>query len=240
VALLGAVMLTAGCERSERRQARMAARQKPVITGQPVQQPVDSATDEVPVPTEPETGVAGADGAAEEVILDNPTTRAGRGAPSLDVPGRPSAWIYMDGHVGRFVEENGQPLLQMVIDEPVSPMPTFRVEVYEPLLGRPRTARFFLQDVGGTGALVRYAFAANDTFQVGHDYYLCNPGESFTVRANPLTPDEEEVDHFGPLPPGAYLIAVSVEGENPEDQTAAVTFFTVGGETSEAAEQGGH
>ena len=168
-------------------------------------------------------------------IVPNPTTQAGRGVPDLEDATRPAAWLYLDGYEGQFIEKDGRAQIQWVIEAPVVPAPTLRLQVYEPLLGKPTTVRFFLQDVpdeeSGEPAAkpVRYAFASEDgTFQVGREYELCNLGEGFVIRQDPRTADEMVVDRIPPLPPGPYLIAAAIESDITEQKGLAITYFTVG------------
>lgn len=157
---------------------------------------------------------------------NNPTSRAGRGEPSLNEQGRPSAWILIDGQEGQYVEEDGQPQLQWVIDQPVSPTPTFRVEAYEPLLGVPRDFKCVLRSIStrdGTDIVYGLA-AAEGTFRTGRDFPLVNPGPQFVIR-NGLTQDV--VLEIAPLAPGQYLLAGAVRNLQTGAETAAVTYFTV-------------
>ena len=175
-----------------------------------------------------------------ESIPDNPTTRGGRGIPTLDPthPLQPAVWIYVDGHEGHFVEEDGLAKLQWVIDQPVGPCPTFRVEAFEPLVPGLDGARFVLQRVDAEPEVpVRYAFAAlAGTFEVGKDYDVCNLGAGFVQRK--LFPGEPvaEIEVIEPLPPGPYLIAASVDVAMHGVQTGAVTFFEVKADASDAGD----
>lgn len=157
---------------------------------------------------------------------DNPTTTAGRGAPDLVDKDRPAAWVYIDGHAGRFKDEGGHPLLQWFIDGSVSAAPTFRVEAYEPLLGTPKDFKAVLRTVGAAdGSDIVYGISAYDgMFEVGKDYSLLNPGEGFIVR-NGQTGDT--VKEISPLAPGTYAIAAGVKNAATGKETLAVTYFTV-------------
>jgi len=157
----------------------------------------------------------------------NPTTLAGRGEPSLDDPERPAAWIYIDGRSGRFTEREGHPQLEWVVERPVSPTPTFRVESYGPLLGTPRDFKYLLKTVeAADGSEVSYAVSAVDkTFVVGRDYPLLKPGDNFVIR-NWTTGDV--VREIAPLAPGTYLIAGGVTNVTNGKEAAAITYFTVG------------
>lgn len=159
-------------------------------------------------------------------VQNNPTTTAGRGTPSLDDPERPAAWILIDGRLGKFQERDGHKQLQWVVEGPVSGSPRFRVEGYEPLLGRPRDFRFILKTVeADDGGEVAYAVsAAKGTFAVGNEYDLLTPGENFIIR-NWTTGDV--VREIAPLRPGKYLLAGDVRNEQTGKEAAAVTYFTV-------------
>jgi len=157
---------------------------------------------------------------------NNPTTLGGRGAPDLDDKDRPAAWIYIDGHAGKFKEEGGHPLLQWFTDGTVSTAPTFRVETYEPLLGTPKDFKAVLRAAeAADGSNIVYGIAAYDgTFEVGREYSLLNPGESFVVR-NGQTGDT--VKEIPPLAPGVYALAAGVKNIATGKEALAVTYFTV-------------
>lgn len=159
---------------------------------------------------------------------DNPTTRAGRGAPTLDRRRSPAAWVFIDGKAGRFAEEEEDvPAHSWVIDDKVSRTPTFRVEVYEPLLGDPRDFMCQLQSWQTVdGSRVNYAIRADrGTFEVGREYPLLTPGDNFQfrdprVRAPTTAP--------AALVPGVYGLVVGIINTELDVQGLAVTFFTVG------------
>lgn len=155
---------------------------------------------------------------------NNPTKAAGRGEPSLDQPERPAAWILVDDRTGSFIDREGRPQMQWVIDAPVSRAPTFRVEVYEPLLGESLTKfNYMLKAISSEGGEVTYAVSAkNGAFQPGRRYSLLNPGDGFVVR-NWATGDE--VRQIAPLPAGIYVLAATIGASGKE--TAAVTEFRV-------------
>ncbi|RME39084.1 MAG: hypothetical protein D6788_06155 [Planctomycetota bacterium] len=157
---------------------------------------------------------------------DNPTVRAGRGTPDLQDAFRPAAWIYIDDHEGRFVERDGNPQVQWVIDEPVRPEPTFRVQALPDLLGNPTNFACTLDSLDTVdGSKVAYAIKAEDgTFQVGRAYSLLHPGTNFVIR-NRTTGDV--VSQIGPLPAGTYLIAAKVENGKTGRAGLAITHFTV-------------
>ena len=157
---------------------------------------------------------------------NNPTTLAGRGAPSIDDERCPSAWIYIDGHEGHFIEKDGMPQVQWVIEEPVSPSPTFRVEVFEEVLGTPKDFKCVLYTYESTdGSNVGYGIAAEDgEFRTGQDYSLLSPGPEFIVR---LAGTDELLTEIDPLGPGSYLVTAKVENRETGVETLAVTYFTV-------------
>lgn len=158
---------------------------------------------------------------------NNPTTLAGRGEPSLDDQFRPAAWIYIDGKAGHFVEKDGNPQVQWVIDEPVSRTPTFRAEAFPGLLGTPTGFRCIIQTLeteGGPAAV--YSYRADDgSFEVGKEYSLVNPGGNFSVR-NRMTGDD--VNEIPPLVPGIYLFVAGLLNEETGTDALAITHFTVG------------
>lgn len=157
----------------------------------------------------------------------NPTTKCGRGEPSLDDQFRPAAWVYIDGEEGRFIERDGHPQLQWVIDGPVSRSPTFRVGIYEPLVGIPKDFKCVLQTIESVdGSDVRYGILTQDgKFEIGKSYSLLRPGDEFIIR-NLVTGDI--VREFPPLAPGRYAFAAALGRSDSKNRAAAVTFFTVG------------
>lgn len=162
---------------------------------------------------------------------DNPTTRAGRGEPTLDQPDRLPAWIYVDGEEGQFIERNGVPQVQWVIRTPVSRNPTFHVEVYEPLLGNPKDFLCALQtDESFDGSSVIYAIRAKEgKFEVGKEYSLLKPGDDWIILDKTT---DEEISQIPLLSPGTYAIAATVRNSETQKEGLAVTFFTVGGEVT--------
>ncbi len=160
---------------------------------------------------------------------NNPTSRSGRGEPDLGDSFRPAAWVYVDGKAGTFIEKDGNPQVQWVIDEPVGSTPTFRVEAYEPLLGNPKGFRCVVQTITPvSGPAVAYTVRADEgTFEVGREYSLVQPGEGFAMR-NQMTGDV--VTEIPPLIPGTYLMAAGVRNEETGKDALAVTYFTVRGD----------
>ncbi len=160
---------------------------------------------------------------------NNPTMDAGRGTPSLSDPERPAAWVLVDGKRGTYREHDGHKQLQWVVDENVTATPTFQVEGYQPLLGSPRDFRFILKTVDSpSGSGLAYAVSASKgTFSPGKEYSLLHPGDNFVIR-NWATGDV--VREIAPLPAGTYILAADVRNEQAGKGTAAVTYFTVGGE----------
>lgn len=161
---------------------------------------------------------------------DNPTTKAGRGAPSLDDLHRPAAWIYVDGLEGSYVEQDGNPQVQWVIDAPTSATPSIRAEAFEPLMGAPKGFACTLDTVESPdGSSIAYAIkAAEGTFHLGQAYSLNRPGDNFTIR-NRLTGDV--VSEIAPLSPGRYVIAGSIKNLETGKEALAITYFTVGENT---------
>lgn len=157
----------------------------------------------------------------------NPTTLAGRGQPSLDDQFRPAAWILVDDQEGRYPEVDGHPHLEWVIGGSVSTSPTFRVEVFPPLLGQPDGFKAVLQSMHTRdGSSLFYGLTADaGSFTPGTTYNLLNPGPNFTIR-NLITGDV--VQEMGELPPGKYAFAGGIRNAQTGAETPAVTFFTVG------------
>ncbi len=160
-------------------------------------------------------------------LKNNPTVLAGRGEPSVTDEQRPSAWILIDGHEGKFVEKEGVNQIQWVIEEPVSPSPTFRVEALADLLGTPKDFKCVLYTYAAEdGSTIGYGIAAKEgTFKVGQEYSLLNPGSDFVMR---IAGTENLVDQIEPLAPGSYMLTAGVENKAMEVKTLAVSYFTVG------------
>lgn len=158
---------------------------------------------------------------------DNPTTVDGRGEPSLDDAHRPAAWIFIDDRQGKFIERDGNPQVQWLIENPVSTSPTFRVEAYGPLLGTPQDFNCVVNTMeAADGSYITYAIAAVDgTFTLGREYSLLMPGADFIVR-NRTTGDV--VSEIPPLSPGTYVIAAGIKNLRKGREGLAITYFTVG------------
>ena len=126
-----------------------------------------------------------------------------------------------------FIESNGKPQVEWVIDGFVSSSPTFRVEAYEPLLGTPRDFSCTLDTVkSADGSKIAYSIkAVTGTFKTGHDYPLLRPGKDFVVR-NRTTGDV--VSEIAPLVTGQYMIAAGVKNLDASTEGVAITYFTVG------------
>ncbi|UCE60031.1 MAG: hypothetical protein JSU63_21635 [Phycisphaerales bacterium] len=165
--------------------------------------------------------------APRTTLKNNPTTLAGRGEPSITDEQRPSAWIYIDGHGGKFTEKEGVNQIQWVIEDPVSSTPTFRVEALPDLLGTPKDFKCVLYTYASEdGSNVGYGIAAKEgTFKVGYDYPLLNPGSDFVVR---IAGTEDILDQIEPLAPGSYMLTAGVENAEMGVKTLAVSYFTVG------------
>ena len=157
----------------------------------------------------------------------NPTTKDGRGEPSLDDIFRPAAWVYIDGQPGRFIEADGNPEAFWTVNGPVSSAPTFRVEAYAPLLGTPKNFNCVIKSVEPIdGADIVYSFAADaGSFELGRTYSLLKPGENFTVRNNGTG---DLVTEIPTLLPGKYMIAAGVKNTDSGKEGLAMTRFTVG------------
>ena len=157
----------------------------------------------------------------------NPTTFAGRGAPSLEDRNRPAAWIFIDGEIGTFKERDGQPLLQWFIEKPVRSAPSFRVEAFKPLLGSPTDFKCVLQTYDSPdGVQLTYAIRSRDgTFRTGRDYSLLAPGADFVIVDRIKN---EALTEIPPLPPGTYGLAAGVTNIKTGAEALAVTYFTVG------------
>jgi len=157
---------------------------------------------------------------------NNPTTLAGRGAPDLEDKDRPAAWIFVDGKAGKFMDRDGRPQLQWVIEEPVSATPKIHVVGYEPLLGDAKDFNCVLRTVeSGDGSEVYYGIASKPgVFQPGKDFSLLNPGGDFVIR-NGATQDL--VERIAPLAPGTYAIAGGLRNKQTGKEALAVTYFTV-------------
>jgi len=164
---------------------------------------------------------------APVAVPDNPTTRAGRGVPDLNAADRPAAWIYVNGEEGRFTEKDGHPWIQWIIDAPVSRIPTFHVEVYEPLLGSAKDFQYVLQTrEAPDGSTISYVIKVKPgTFEVGKEYSLLDPGDNFVIRD---ATTKEVVEEIAPLTPGTYSIYGGVKNAETGAEGLAVTYFTVG------------
>jgi hypothetical protein len=173
-----------------------------------------------------ETGCATTSMRESYTAGQNPTAAAGRGEPSLDDEFRPAAWLFIDGKEGVFSDVDGNPQMQWVISDPVSPAPTFRVEAFEPLLGKPSVFKCVLRTIeAADGSDITYGIASEGgDFEAGKDYSLVSPGEGFVIREGPTL---DVVDSIKPLAPGRYLIAASVTNRETEKVELAVTYFTV-------------
>lgn len=169
-----------------------------------------------------------------QAVVDNPTTRAGRGVPDLKSVHRHAAWIYIDNEEGQFIEKDGQPQIQWVISTPVNRSPTFRVEVYEPLLGAPKDFNCVLQtETAYDGSRVVYGIRATEgTFETGKEYSLLAPGDNFVIF-DQLT--KAAIDRIPLLSPGTYGIVGGVTNTQKEARGLAITYFTVGDELGLAA-----
>ncbi len=158
---------------------------------------------------------------------NNPTTLAGRGAPDLEDDKRPAAWVFIDGIGGHFIDVEGRPQVQWVIDGKVCSTPTFQVEVYEDLLGKATDFKCVLKSLDtddGPGETYFGIAAKEGRFSAGKEYSLVAPGEDFVVRDATHT----EINEIGPLAPGEYMLAAGVKNGETGKEALAITYFTVG------------
>ena len=159
---------------------------------------------------------------------NNPTKRDRQRDPDPTLQDQflPAAWVLIDGMEGTFTEVDGNPQLQWIVEEPVSSSPSFRVEAFEPIMGSPTVFRCALRTIEAVdGSSVTYGIASQDgEFQVGREYSLVSPGNGFVIR----TATGDIVDGIGPLAPGRYFLAASVNNPESEKTALAVTSFTVG------------
>lgn len=157
---------------------------------------------------------------------DNPTTSAGRGAPSLDDIHAPAVWVFLDGHAGQFLNTDNDPITPWMIEAGISSEPNFRVEVFEPLLGKPTDFSCVLSLVDNQdGDRVGYAIKAKEgTFVVGRTYSLLRPGKNFVVR-NLRTGDV--VDEIALLPSGMYMLAAGLKNAKASKEGLSITHFRV-------------
>ncbi len=158
----------------------------------------------------------------------NSTAKSGRGKPSLDVLTSPSAWIHIDSHAGEYRNDaDGNPLTPWYISTPVSASPTFRVEVFKPLLGDAVDFQCVIQsqDMSDKAGAVAYGIKANDgTFEIGREYPLLSPGENFVLRK---AATKDILTEAKPLPAGDYLLAATLTNRENGNSTVAISHFTV-------------
>jgi len=154
----------------------------------------------------------------------NPTTDGGRGTPSLDDFFRPAAWIHVDGQAGMFSSERGKPKLEWEIKVPVGASPTFRVEVFEPLLGNPKDFSCTLETIKGSGKTAYAISSKEGKFSSETEYSLLKPGNDFVIRNRN---SGDVVREIAPLEPGTYVIAAGIKNAKTGKEALAVTYFTV-------------
>lgn len=168
----------------------------------------------------------------------NPTTQAGRGAPSPLDPMRPCVWISIDGREGRFSPGK----IQWEIGEPVSATPTVSFRALQPVVGDIVRVQVYLM------RLVEVAGArgekADESFLIAMDsrrqgvprsdaaYPLCSAGDVFTYtdRSGASGPSGgTEIEGVPPLSPGRYELVATIVGTKTQgERTIAITRFTVG------------
>jgi len=165
---------------------------------------------------------------------DNPTTKGGRGEPDLHDPRRPAAWIHIDDKEGRFVTRAGFPQVQWRIEGGVSRKPTFRVEVYKPLLGEVDTFRGVLHThESPDNTMVAYLITAEPgKFKVGETYSLIKPGEGFTIRDLQA---EKEIDIVPLLSPATYSFTVAVGNSETGKEALAISNFNARADSEDEA-----
>lgn len=157
---------------------------------------------------------------------NNPTTRGGRGEPSLEDKDRPAAWAFIDGHEGKYGEDNGKKLMQWLIETPISNTPSFRVEVYEPLLGEPTNFQAVIQSEKlEDGTIAVYTIRAEEgSFKVGQEYSLLAPGGNFTL-VDKMT--NQTIESIPPLKPGRYGFVAGIKNAQTNKEGLAISYFTV-------------
>ena len=219
--MIGVLTISAGCEAPEKAEPTAGDKQQAAAKPAPKE-----AAPTKPAPAEPKPAESTPAKPAVAVV-DNPTTRSGRGVPDLDSWGRPAAWVYVDGQEGRYVEKDGRPLIQWILDTPVSRTPTFRVEAYEPVLGTPKDFQCALQTYeSSAGPPILYAIRAKEgTFEVGKEYSLIKPGDNFVIVDKKTDQVVETIPH---LDPGTYGIAAGIKNSETGKEGLAVTYFIVG------------
>ncbi|GMU36389.1 MAG: hypothetical protein KJ057_03510 [Phycisphaerae bacterium] len=168
----------------------------------------------------------------------NPTTQAGRGAPSPLDPMRPCVWISIDGREGRFSPGK----IQWEISEPVSATPTVSFRALPPVVGDIVRVQVYLM------RLVEVAGArgekADESFLIAMDsrrqgvprsdaaYPLCSAGDVFTYTDRSGTSGPSggtEIEGVPPLSPGRYELVATIVGTKTQgERTIAITRFKVG------------
>ncbi|GIK16067.1 MAG: hypothetical protein BroJett003_10310 [Planctomycetota bacterium] len=168
----------------------------------------------------------------------NPTTQAGRGAPSPLDPMRPCVWISIDSREGRFSPGK----IQWEIGEPVSATPTVSFRALQPVVGDIVRVQVYLM------RLVEVAGArgekADESFLIAMDsrrqgvprsdtaYPLCSAGDVFTYTDRSGTSGPSggtEIEGVPPLSPGRYELVATIVGTKTQgERTIAITRFKVG------------
>lgn len=161
-------------------------------------------------------------------ILDNPTTRAGRGRPSVSEIKSPCVWFLVDGKEGEYKDDG----FIWVLLEPVRAAPTFSIEVVPGLAGNIVDVEFYIMEQLGPGdrrnaeELKQYAFRARAEGLVkpGQPYDLCCCSEQFLIKDMAT---QRELESIPALSPGEYTAACQVRWDSSREPTFVVTRFRV-------------
>ncbi|MCC7290760.1 MAG: hypothetical protein IT449_01715 [Phycisphaerales bacterium] len=169
-------------------------------------------------------------------LHNNPSAQSQRGEPSIIDPMRPCVWVSLDGREGRM--EPGR--MQWLVEEPVSPRPTFTLRTVPQVLGEPLKLRLAvirleeMPNARGMKADEKWLYflesKQDGKVKAGIPYPLCSSGDllTYTDRASS---DGRMVDAMPNLSPGTYeLIGDFVGTQTHGEKTLAVTRFTVKGD----------
>ncbi|MCG3131366.1 MAG: hypothetical protein FLDDKLPJ_02157 [Phycisphaerae bacterium] len=168
----------------------------------------------------------------------NPTTQAGRGAPSPLDPMRPCVWISIDDREGRFSPGK----IQWEIGELVSATPTVSFRALQPVVGDIVRVQVYLMRLvevaGARGEKADEAFLiAMDSRRQGVPrsdtaYPLCGAGDVFTYTDRSGTSGPSggtEIEGLPSLSPGRYELVATIVGTKTQgERTIAITRFRVG------------
>ncbi len=169
-------------------------------------------------------------------LHNNPSAQSDRGEPSIIDPMRPCVWVSLDGREGRM--QPGR--MQWLVEEPVSPRPTFTLRTVPQVLGEPVKLRLAvirleeLPNARGMRADEKWLYflesKQDGKVKAGIPYPLCSSSDllTYTDRASS---EGRIVDAMPNLPPGTYeLIGDFVGTQTHGEKTLAVTRFTVKGD----------